>query len=78
MKEDLQRLFWMLGLALTLPVALLSGPFVGYLISQWLIQRWHWNPATTLVLMLLGLAGSVIQTVRILRLLYKGSERKRL
>jgi len=68
----------MLGLALTLPVALLSGPFAGYLISQWLIQRWHWSPSTTLALVLLGLAGSTIQTVRILRLLYKGSEKKRL
>jgi len=76
LKKDLQRLFWMLGLALTVPMALLSGPFAGYLISQWLIRKWAWAPATTLVLVLLGLAGSVIQTVRILRLLYKGSEKK--
>ena len=76
MKEDLQRLFWMLGLALTLPAALLSGPFAGYLISQWLIQQWRWPPATTLILMLLGLAGSTVQTIRTLRLLYKGSEKK--
>lgn len=76
LKKDLQKLFWMLGLALTLPMVLLSGPFVGYLISQWLIRKWQWAPATTLALMLLGLAGSVIQTVRILRLLYKGSEKK--
>ena len=66
----------MLGLALTLPMVLLSGPFTGYLISQWLIRKWSWSPATTLVLMLLGLAGSAIQTVRILRLLYKSSEKK--
>ena len=78
MKEDLQKLFWMLGLALTLPMALLSGPFAGYLISQWLIRKWHWVPATTLALMLLGLAGSAVQTVRILRLLYKGSKKKNL
>lgn len=75
-KKDLQRLFWMLGLALTLPMVLLSGPFVGYLISQWLIGKWGWPSGTTLVLTLLGLAGSVTQTVRILRLLYKGSENK--
>lgn len=75
-KKDLQRLFAMLGLALTLPMVLLSGPFVGYLTSQWLIQRWRWPEATTLTLVLLGLAGSTIQTIRILRLLYKGSEKK--
>lgn len=78
MKEDLQKLFWMLGLALTLPMALLSGPFAGYLISQWLIQKWHWAPGITLALVLLGLAGSAIQTIRILKLLYKGSEKKNL
>ena len=75
-KKDLQHLFWMLGLALSLPMVLLSGPFAGYLISQWLVGKWGWAPGTTLVLVLLGLAGSVIQTVRILRLLYRRSEDK--
>jgi uncharacterized BrkB/YihY/UPF0761 family membrane protein len=74
--KDLQRLFWMLGLALTLPTVLLSGPFAGYLISQWLIGKWNWPPETTLGLVLLGFAGSAIQTVRILRLLYRSSEKK--
>lgn len=73
LKKDLQRLFWMLGLALTLPMVLLSGPLAGYLISQWLIKTWNWAPATTLVFVLLGLIGSVIQAVRVLRLLYNGS-----
>ena len=68
----------MLGLALTLPTILLSGPLAGYLISQWLIEKRGWAPGTTLALVLLGLAGSAIQTVRILRLLYKGSEKKEL
>ena len=77
-KKDLQKLFWMLGLALNLPMVLLSGPFAGFLISQWLIRKWGWAPGTTLALVLLGLVGSVIQTVRILRLLYKGSEKKNL
>ena len=76
-KKDLQRLFWMLGLALSLPMVLLSGPFAGYVISQWLIRKWHWTPGTTLAFMLLGLAGSVIQTVRILRLLYSKSTEKK-
>ena len=75
-KKDLRKLFWMLGLALTLPMVLLSGPFAGYLISRWLIGKWGWAPGTTLALVLLGLAGSALQTVRILRLLYKGSEKK--
>ena len=76
LKKDLQQLFWMLGLALTLPMVLLSGPLAGYLISRWLIEKWGWTPATTLALVLLGLAGSAVQTVRILRLLYRGGEKK--
>jgi hypothetical protein len=75
-KKDLQKLFGMLGLALTLPTVLLSGPLAGYLISRWLIVKWGWIPATTLVFVLLGLLGSVVQTVKILRLLYKGSQKK--
>ena len=66
----------MLGLALTLPMVLLSGPLAGYLISRWLIVKWGWAPGVTTLLVLLGLAGSAIQTVRILRLLYKSSEKK--
>jgi len=77
-KKDLQKLFWMLGLALTLPMVLLSGPLAGYLISQWLIGKWGWTSNTTLILVLLGLLGSAVQTVRILRLLYKGSKKKNL
>jgi F0F1-type ATP synthase assembly protein I len=68
----------MLGLAMTLPMVLLSGPLAGYLISQWLIQKWHATPQLTLILVLVGLCGSAVQTVRILKLLYKGSEKKAL
>jgi hypothetical protein len=66
----------MLGLALTLPMVLLSGPLAGYLVSRWLILKWGWAPVTTFVLVLVGFFGSAIQTVRILRLLYKRSMRK--
>lgn len=72
-KEDLRRLFWMLGLAITLPMVLLSGPLAGYLISQWMIKTWHCNSNLTLILVLLGLAGSIVQTIKILKQLYKGS-----
>ena len=74
MKEDLRRLFWMLGLALTLPMVLLSGPLAGYLISQWLIRQWHLTQNVTLILVLVGFAGSAIQTVRILKQLYQANK----
>lgn len=75
MKEDLRRLIWMSGLALTLPAVLLGGPFAGYLISQWLIERWHLTSHLTLVLMLAGLAASITQTIRILRKLYLANKK---
>ncbi|HNX67917.1 MAG TPA: hypothetical protein PLL75_00555 [Candidatus Omnitrophota bacterium] len=75
MQEDLRRLFWMLGLALTLPMVLLSGPLAGYLISRWLIQQWHFDTGLTLILTLLGLAGSTLQTVRILKQLYRAEKK---
>lgn len=67
----------MLGLAITLPMALLSGPLAGYLVSQWIIQKWHVDPSLTLVLVLLGLGGSIVQTVRLIRLLYQESRKNR-
>jgi uncharacterized protein YqgC (DUF456 family) len=73
-KNDLQTLFWLLGMAITLPMALLSGPLAGYFLSQWLIQRWHFNSKSTIILVLLGLLGSLVQTVRIVKRMYKGSD----
>lgn len=77
-KEDLSRLFWMLGVAVTLPMVLLSGPLAGFLISQWLIQTWHLSTHLTLILVLAGLAGSVVQTIRLLKQLNQGNRKKNL
>ncbi len=65
----------MLGLAITLPMVLLSGPLAGYLISQWLIRQWHLTPKLTLILMLIGLAGSLFQTFRIIQQLYRANKK---
>lgn len=64
----------MLGLAISLPMVLLSGPLAGYLFSQWLIQKWNFASESTMILVLLGLLGSSIQTVRIWTHLYQESE----
>ncbi len=75
-KTDLRRLFWMLGLAITLPTVLLSGPLAGYLLSQWVIKAGYGDSNLTLILVLLGLLGSVIQTVRILKQLHRESKKR--
>lgn len=75
-KEDLGRVFRMLGLAVTLPMLLLSGPLVGYLLSEWLIRTWHLSRSLTLIFVLAGFAGSLIQAIKILKLIYQESQNK--
>ena len=57
----------MLGLALTLPMILLSGPLAGFLISQLLVKRFGFSANLTPVLMGLGLAGSGWQAFRLIQ-----------
>jgi hypothetical protein len=61
------RLFWMLGLALTLPMILLSGPLAGYLISMILVNKMGLPGFLTPALMALGLVGSGLQTYRLIK-----------
>lgn len=66
-KDDSYRLLWMLGLALTLPMILLSGPLAGYLISILFVKKLglpgYWTPA----LMALGFLGSGLQSYRLIK-----------
>ncbi len=77
-KEDLQRLFRMLGLAITLPAVLVSGPLAGYLFGQWSLRKWTLNQDPTMVFMLIGLAGSAVQAVRLLKRIFEESRKKTL
>jgi len=62
------RSLWMLGLALTLPMILVSGPIAGYLISYWITLAWNDAPThLTPALMVLGLIGSGLQTAKIIK-----------
>jgi hypothetical protein len=67
-KENVARLLWMLGLAVTLPMILLSGPLAGYLVGEFLLVR-HFGltGALTPLLMVLGLMGSGLQAYRIIK-----------
>lgn len=66
-KEETVRLLWMLGLAMTIPMILVSGPIAGYFISIVLIDQLKLPPALTPILMSLGLAGSAYQAYRLIR-----------
>lgn len=65
--KDNYKLLWMMGLAITLPMILLSGPLAGYLIGEWgLVRHLGFPKQTTLILMVLGLVGSGFQSFRII------------
>jgi uncharacterized membrane protein YqjE len=76
-KDSTYRLLWMLGLALTLPMILLSGPLAGYILSEFLlVKRLGMPEMTTPFLMVLGLVGSGIQVYRIIQKLRQSSAQK--
>ncbi|OQA57523.1 MAG: hypothetical protein BWY42_00513 [Candidatus Omnitrophica bacterium ADurb.Bin277] len=68
---DTPRLFRMLGLATMVPTILIAGPLACFLLGKWMINRWNLNPKLIMILVLLGLIASVIQTCRIVRRLYQ-------
>ena len=73
-KEDPVRTMWMLGLALTLPMILLSGPLAGFLIGQFiLVKKFEMPSSTTPILMVLGMIGSGIQSFRLIKKLKDNS-----
>ena len=58
----------MMGLAITLPMILLSGPLAGFLIGQLILVNQFKTPGwTPPILMILGLIGSGIQAYRIIK-----------
>lgn len=66
----------MLGLALTLPMILLSGPLAGFLIGQLLVNRFEVSAAAVPILMTLGLVGSGLQAFRLIRKLNQNSRKE--
>lgn len=67
LNDNSYRLLWMLGLALTLPMILLSGPLAGYLISHLLVTRFTLPEALTPIFMGLGLVGSGMQAYQLIQ-----------
>ena len=74
--QNSYRYLWMLGLAITLPMILLSGPLAGYLIAQLLVKQFKLNLALIPGLMALGLAGSGVQAFQLIRKLNQNSNKE--
>lgn len=73
--KDPYRLLWMLGLALTLPMILLSGPLAGYLISLLLVKQMGLPEILTPILMVTGLVGSLLQGFRLIQKLSQSQKK---
>lgn len=65
--SSFQILWWMLGLAMTLPMILLSGPLAGYLIGYALVEKLGLPGFLLPVLILTGLICSAWQTFVLIR-----------
>jgi len=76
-KENSYHLLWMLGLALTLPMILISGPIAGYFVSWLLIHYLQMPSETTPVLMGLGLIGSGLQAFYLIQKLKQQTNSKK-
>ena len=66
-KDNSYRLLWMLGLTLTLPMILLSGPLAGYLMGYVLINKLGLPKFLMPALMVLGLIASGVQAYRLIK-----------
>ena len=65
----------MLGLALTLPMILVSGPLAGYFISLLLIKHYGLPTVLTPILTALGLVGSGIQSYQLIKKLNENQKK---
>lgn len=73
-KDNSYRQLWMLGLALTLPMILLSGPLAGYFISYLLIHKFGCPGYLTPLFMGLGFLASGLQSYNLIKRLNANKE----
>ena len=62
-----RELLGRLGVALTIPVVLATGPLAGYLVGSWLDRRWGTAPWALGAAVTLGFIGSGVQVYRMLQ-----------
>jgi hypothetical protein len=56
------------GMLLYIPVILATGPLTGYLAGDFLVKKFHWGQAVLLSCIGIGFITSVVEIVRIIRL----------
>ena len=56
-----------IGILTSVPIILALGPLIGYFAGSWIDRKFGFYPVGTLVLIGLGFAASVRETVRMIR-----------
>ena len=64
--ENKYRLIRQLGLYTTIPLLLLSGPAAGYIIGNYLDERFGTKPWLMVSFLILGFIASIRQTIQII------------
>ena len=64
------------GLLSFIPIVLVAGPIAGYVLGDYLEKRFGMPFYTSIICMLIGLAGSVTETIKIVRFALRTEDEK--
>jgi len=56
-----------LGIVVTIPMVFVVGPVIGFLIGNWIDQKWNTAPWGMITLILLGFIASVKQVIDLIK-----------
>lgn len=74
-KKEMFQLVRQVGIMTTIPMILVSGPIVGYLVGLWIDQKFGVDPYGKIVLMVLGFMASARETYRMIQDVIKRQNR---
>jgi F0F1-type ATP synthase assembly protein I len=56
-----------IGTIVTIPMVFVAGPVVGFLIGNWIDEKWQTDPWAKVVLSLLGFIASIKQVIELIK-----------
>jgi len=75
-KKDIYRWIKIGGLLSFLPFILAAGPLAGYALGDYLEKKFGFPHYASLIFIALGFAGSIRETVRIVKMALRAEEKK--
>ncbi len=70
-KKEAYKLAKLAGLLLYVPIILFTGPLLGYIIGDYLVNKFHFAEIVLYILMVIGFVSGVFETYRIIRYAFK-------